>query len=86
MPEARSCHAPAVEQQVFDPDSRTGAWFAEGVGAEQELASVTPSRLLPAVYLRALEEEASSSSRLRHVPWAVGAGIAGIAITLLVLL
>jgi hypothetical protein len=89
MPKTRPLpgHVPAVEQQeVFDPETRTGAWFAEGEGAEQELASVTPSRLLPEVYLRALEEDAGSSSRLRHVPWAIGAGIAGIAIVLAVLL
>lgn len=86
MPETRPCHAPAVEQlEVFDPETRTGAWFAEGEGAEQELASVTPSRLLPEVYLRALEEE-SSPSPLRHLPWAIGAGIAGIAIVLAALL
>ena len=87
MAETKPLPALAAEQQgVFHPKTRTGAWFAEGEGAEQELASVTPSRLLPEVYLRALEDEPSRPSRLRHLPWIIGAGIAGIAIALLVCL
>ena len=88
MPKTHSSQIPAVQQREgFDPDSRTGAWFAEGEGAEQELATVTPSRLLPVVYLRGLEgEESGRSIRLRRIPWAIGAGIAGVAIALCMLL
>ena len=85
----RPFHTPVVDKvEVFDPESRTGAWFAEGEGAEQELASVTPSRLLPVVYLRGLEEDPGSPSYIRR-HWAIGVGIAGfagIALALLVLL
>ena len=78
-PEQPIPEQPISEQpEPFDPDSRTGAWFAEGEDAEQELASATPSRPLPGIYSRALEEEADRPSPLRHIPWAIGAGVAGI--------
>jgi hypothetical protein len=76
----------AVPAETFDPHSPTAAWFAAGEEAEQELASTTPSRPLPELYARALEEEAERPSPLRHIPWAIGAGVAGIAVAVLALL
>jgi hypothetical protein len=71
---------------VFDPNSRTDTWFAEGQQAEAELACAQPTEPLPGVYSRALEgDESYPSMSLRHVPLAVSilAGIVVVTLTLL---
>ena len=61
---------------------RTGAWFAEGVAAEEALKGMQDDSRLPDVYARGTEYEEPPSVTLPLAPLVVG----GIAIVTIVLI